>query len=166
MWNNMTNVNPASEIAALFRRDLTRLLQELHAFPPDDPALWKTLPGVTNSAGHLFIHLEGVLREYVGRHLGKQTYTRQRDHEFTCAEVPSSDLAIRLEDLRTQIPDVLAGLQPSAFEAIYPETIRGVVVSTQLFLMHMHGHLHYHLGQIDYLRRILLQTKPIDFAGL
>jgi hypothetical protein len=63
-------VNQASEIAALYRRDITRLLQELPAFKNNAEALWRSLPGVTNSAGHLMIHLDGNLPEYVGRRLG------------------------------------------------------------------------------------------------
>jgi hypothetical protein len=39
----------ATELSALFARDLRRLAQQLDAFP-DDAALWATAPGVTNSA--------------------------------------------------------------------------------------------------------------------
>ena len=41
----------ATELAALYARDLTRLIEEIRAFPDRD-TLWKTAPGVTNSAGN------------------------------------------------------------------------------------------------------------------
>ena len=59
----------ASELAALFARDIARLIQELQAFP-DTASVWKTAPGVTNAAGTLALHLEGNLRDYIGRQLG------------------------------------------------------------------------------------------------
>lgn len=57
-------------LSMLFRRDLTRLNQQIEAFP-DDASLWSVLPGITNSAGNLVLHLEGNLKEFVGRQLGK-----------------------------------------------------------------------------------------------
>ena len=69
-------------LALIYRRDLTRLLQQVEAFP-DNNSLWKTLPGVTNCAGNLVLHLEGNLREFVGRQLGGQDYQRQRPLEFS-----------------------------------------------------------------------------------
>ena len=68
-------------MAGLYRRDLSRLLQEIERFP-DDGALWRTLPGVTNSAGNLILHLEGNLREFIGRQLGNVAFERKRDLEF------------------------------------------------------------------------------------
>ncbi len=63
----------ATELSALFVRDLERLIQELQAFP-DTASVWKTAPGVTNAAGTLALHLEGNLREYIGRQLGQIAY--------------------------------------------------------------------------------------------
>jgi hypothetical protein len=66
----------ASKLASLFRRDLSRLLDQLRAIPSDD-ALWAAPPGVTNAAGTLALHLEGNLREYIGRQLGGTRSTRR-----------------------------------------------------------------------------------------
>jgi hypothetical protein len=161
-----THANPAIELAALYRRDLTRLLQQLRAFEGNENALWQTLPGVTNSAGHLILHLEGNLREYVGRRLGSRPYIRQRDQEFAAAHVPLSDLANRIEDLRVIVPEVIEALEPSVLEAVFPDKFRGFDLSTNQYLIHTLSHFNYHLGQIDYLRRILLKTGAIELAGL
>jgi len=66
----------AGGLAALFSRDLTRLIQELEAFPSDE-TLWQRPAGVKNSAGNPVFHLEGNLREYIGRHLGQIDYLRR-----------------------------------------------------------------------------------------
>lgn len=79
----------AIELAALVRRDLTRLLQQLQAFP-NEAALWQTVPGISNSAGNLVLHLDGNLREYVGRQLGGLPYQRQRNLEFSLKSGPHS----------------------------------------------------------------------------
>ena len=80
----------AGGLAALFSRDLTRLVQELQAFPSDE-SLWERAPGVKNSAGNLVLHLEGNLREFVGRQLGQVAYKRARDQEFAPNGVSRED---------------------------------------------------------------------------
>ena len=152
----------ANELAAGFRRDLERLIEELGAFPADEN-LWKTLPGVSNSAGNLFLHLEGNLREYIGRQLGGVNYNRQRDLEFSRRIVPAAELAARLRPLPDLIAGVVSGLSEDALGRAYPENVLGTPVSTERFLIHLHGHLNYHLGQIDYLRRALTGFGAIQF---
>ena len=152
----MANVRLAHDIAALFRRDLTRLLQELQAFDVDETALWKTLPGVTNTAGHLILHIEGNLREFIGRKMGGCPYTRHRDEEFNGPAIAFVNLVSRVEDLRAVIPAVVSELESASLETSYEEALQ--------YLVHLHGHLNYHLGQIDYLRRVLLRANAIDFV--
>ena len=62
------------DLVPLFRRDLTRLGQQIEAFSNDD-VLWQTPPQFTNPPGNLILHLDGNLREYVGRQLGNVPYT-------------------------------------------------------------------------------------------
>lgn len=155
----------ARELAELFRRDLTRLVQELQAFPDSD-TLWRNLPGVTNSAGNLAIHLEGNLREYIGRQLGGVDYQRDRPHEFTASGLALEDLVPRIAGIRDLVPQVVAALTDGQLGADYPERVLGESLSVTQFLIHLNGHLNYHLGQIDYLRRILTQGAAVHFAGL
>ena len=143
-----------TELAMIFRRDLTRLLQQVEAFSSDE-MLWKTLPGVTNSAGNLVLHLEGNLCEFIARQLGRHAYNRQRPLEFSTSGLTQADLAARVTRLRELIPEVLEKLSDEQMEARYPEDVLGVPLSTAQMLVHLNGHLGYHLGQIDYLRRFL-----------
>ena len=144
----------ASELAKLFARDLGRLRQEIALFPSDE-MLWQTLPGVTNSAGNLALHLEGNLREFIGRQLGGIDYQRDRPLEFSLRGLTRADLAARLASLEAAIPAVVAGLTEARLNATFPENVLGEPLTTRHFAIHLHGHLTYHLGQINYLRRML-----------
>jgi hypothetical protein len=155
----------AEELAALFARDLTRLAQEIEAFP-DTETLWRVAPGVSNAAGTLALHLEGNLLEYVGRQLGGLDYTRDRPREFSARGVAQQELLRRVEALRATVPPVVAGLSAEAFAATYPEPFNGAALSTRQFLLHLLGHLNYHLGQIDYLRRFTSGQGAIALATL
>src|ERR1700677_1465896 len=99
----------AEGLAALFYRDLTRLIQELQAFPTDE-SLWQRAPGVKNSAGNLVLHLEGNLREFIGRQLGHVSYSRTRDREFALSGVSRDDLVQRVEQVQELVVKVIAGL--------------------------------------------------------
>jgi len=153
-------------LAELFARDLTRLLQEVQAFAGHDALLWETGGRAANSCGNLALHLEGNLREYVGRQLGGHAYTRQRDREFADRGLTVDELAARLRDLPQLIPGVVAGLPPGASEQVYPQNVLGRPLSTGQFLLHIYGHLNYHLGQMDYLRRAMLGQPALALAAL
>ena len=155
----------ANELSALFARDIARLIQELQAFP-DTESLWTTAPGVTNAAGTLALHLEGNLREYIGRQLGQIAYTRQRPLEFSARGVEQSELIARLDAVKDTIPRVISRLSNSQLDAKYPEAIHGKSITTSQFLMHLLAHLSYHLGQVDYLRRFRTGHGAIDLAAL
>jgi uncharacterized damage-inducible protein DinB len=154
-----------SELAALFRRDLTKVIQQLQTFP-EGQALWQLVPGVTNSAGNLALHLEGNLREFIGRQLGDAPYQRRREQEFAMKGVSAADLIARLEDVAELIPRVVSSLSDEVLAAPYPSQVVGGYASTQQFLLHLLGHLNYHLGQIDYLRRFLTHGGVVDYATL
>jgi len=155
----------SAELATLYFRDLSRLIQQIGAFPTD-AMLWQTVPGVTNPAGNLALHLEGNLREFIGRRLGQVAYSRNRPLEFSNKEVPKQELIARLEDLRAMLPSVIASLAEPALEAEYPETVLETPLSNLAFLIHLYGHLNWHLGQLDYLRRVLSGDGAIQLAGL
>src|SRR5579864_2075384 len=142
------------DLAALFRRDLALLHEQVKAFP-DDQALWRKLPGIANSPGNLVLHLEGNLRELIGRQLGKLPYSRQRELEFSSQGIGREELGARIADLLTMIPAIVGALSPVELEKEYPQVVLERALSTEDFLIHLFGHLNWHLGQIDYVRRIL-----------
>ncbi|HEY7783957.1 MAG TPA: DinB family protein [Pyrinomonadaceae bacterium] len=147
-------VSTANELASLFRRDLAKLSKQIESFPNND-ALWQTVPGVLNAAGNLALHIDGNLREYVGRQLGNLPYRRNRELEFSAKGLSKDELSVRLAELREAIPAVIAELSERQMEREYPEVVLEAQMTTREFLIHLHGHLNWHLGQVDYLRRIL-----------
>ena len=154
----------STELAALFSRDLMRLTEELSAFP-DAATLWQTAPGITNAAGTLALHLEGNLREYIGRQLGGIDYARDRPLEFSRRGMEQQELVTRIEAVRRMVPRVIEALSEPQLAATYPEQVLSVPISTSQFLIHLNGHLNYHLGQIDYLRRITTGNGAIKLAS-
>jgi DinB family protein len=155
----------AHELAALFSRDLTRLVQELRAFP-DTASLWKTVPGVSNAAGTLALHLEGGLRHFIGLRLGRIDYTRDRPLEFSARGVDRVELIARLEAVQASIPTVIAALTDAELDTVDPQNGTDKPLTTRQWLIHLYGHLSYHLGQIDYLRRVATGDGAIELAQL
>ena len=153
----------STSLAALLRRDLTRLVQQIHSFP-DDAALWQTLPGVSNCAGNLILHLEGNLREYVGRRLGGISYERNRPAEFTQTGLSRAELARRIESLHA-IPEAVERITEEQWFSDCGDMLPGGRSMGQA-LLSLYGHFHYHLGQIDYLRRILTNGSAVSHAQL
>ena len=51
----------------------------------------------------------------------------------------------------------LSALSDSTLDAGFPEAVGGVTLPTRLFLLHLSAHLGFHLGQVDYLRRLMLE---------
>jgi hypothetical protein len=151
-------MSTAGDLAFLFSRDLTRLGKQIEAFPNDE-SLWQTLPGVLNPAGNLALHIEGNLREFVGRQLGQLPYKRNRELEFSLRGMSRRELGTRIAELRESIPAVIQDLSAEQLEMEYPEVVLEVATTTRQFLIHLYGHLNWHLGQIDYLRRILVAAR-------
>lgn len=144
----------ARDLASLFGRDISRLVEQIRAFSGDE-ALWTTPPGITNSAGTLTLHLDGNLREYIGRQLGGVSYTRDRPSEFSARGVSKSELIVRISELCELVPSIVARLSETQIEAVYPEVVFDSPMRTREFLLHLYGHLNWHRGQLDYVRRIV-----------
>jgi hypothetical protein len=146
----MTDVS--LEVSRLMQRELETFAREIELFP-DDVTLWKTLPGVTNSAGNLGRHVCGNLKHFVGAVLGGTGYLRQRDLEFAAREGAREAVAAELRETRGIVAATLARVPASVLEAPYPEAVAGVVPRCDRFLIHLATHLAFHLGQAGYLRR-------------
>lgn len=146
----------AKDLGSFFRRDLSRLIEQIRAIPSDE-ALWETPPGVANSAGNLILHIEGNLREYIGRQLGSMSYSRNRPSEFTLKGFSREDLVVRIAEVRDRIPSIVESLSEAQIESMYPEMVFDLPMRTGEFLLHLYGHLNWHRGQLDYVRRIVVK---------
>lgn len=139
---------------ALFSRDLKRLAREISAYS-DETVLWQLAPGINNSAGNLCLHLLGNLNAYVGANLGHTGYVRDRENEFAAKNVSKADLLAGIDALKDVLAATLATLTDAQLADSYSEEVLGYPMTTHFFLTHLSGHLNYHLGQINYHRRLL-----------
>ena len=145
---------------SLFHRDLTRVGTELSQYR-DEQLIWAVPPGIANSAGNLCLHLIGNLNTYIGRELGQTGYVRQRDLEFSLRDVPRPVLLAQLNETITTVNRTLTTLDESVLDEEYPLLVFEKKTSTGYLLVHLATHLAYHLGQINYHRR-LVEGDAID----
>ena len=144
----------AQQVGGMLLRELTSLKAELEAYS-SEADIWRVVPGISNSAGTLTLHLAGNLQHFVGAVLGGSGYVRQRDGEFSTRDVPRSEL-LRLIDVTMAVVDrTILALGPADLAAEYPEPVAKFRVNAGDFLIHLATHLAYHLGQVDFHRRIV-----------
>ena len=143
-----------TSLIELFIRDLNKLNDEILAYP-DEYSLWEVDARIKNSGGNLAIHIIGNLNHFIGTHLGSTNYIRQRDKEFNDKNVPRELIIDHIKDIKNILNDVLSSLNNEVLSRNYPIEVLGKPMSTEYFLIHLYGHLNYHLGQINYHRRLL-----------
>ena len=143
-----------SILRTIFARDLQRLRAEIAAFR-EDSGLWLRAGTAPNSAGNLCLHLVGNLNTYIGAELGNTGYIRDRDAEFALKDVPRAELIRQVEATMVVVDATLATLTDSDLEREFPLLVFAEKTSTQYLLVHLTTHLTYHLGQINYHRRML-----------
>ncbi|ELR70628.1 hypothetical protein C900_03609 [Fulvivirga imtechensis AK7] len=141
-------------LKTLFNRDLHQLKTEIELFQKTDH-LWAVKNGISNSAGNLCLHLCGNLQHFFGTVLGDTGYVRQREREFSTRNMPTPELLREIEEAQKIVNQVLSTLSPSDLQEIYPVSLWNQTFTTEFFIIHLHSHLNYHLGQINYLRRML-----------
>ena len=141
-------------IATVMTRELRALRREVESYP-SDADLWRIVPGIANPGGNLVMHLAGNLQYFVGNVLGKSGYVRNRDAEFGDRDVPRDELLVEIDGAIAAVETGLARVSDADLAKPYPEPVGGVTSTTGAFLAHLAVHLAYHLGQVDYHRRIL-----------
>ena len=142
--------------AFILDRDLGRLAEQLGGYP-DEKDLWIVGGTTKNSAGTLALHMVGNLEHFIGSVLGGTGYVRDREAEFGDRDVPRDEIQGRIAACRTTMTDTLGAMDDAAILAPYPgESPRGLgEESAHTFLLHLTAHLSWHLGQIDYHRRMV-----------
>ena len=150
-------------LALLFERELLKLKNEISAYT-DETKLWLTTAQISNSGGNLCLHLLGNLQHFIGGRLGKTGYIRNRPEEFSQKNIPVKDLIHSIDHTAMAVTKTIRSLSPETLAAEYPEKVFDYVMTTEYFLLHLLSHLTYHLGQINYHRRILDAYQP-DAGG-
>lgn len=138
----------------LFNRNLKKLKSEIQQYHSEEK-LWHTEKSVANSGGNLCLHLIGNLNTYIGAELGGLGYIRDRNHEFSAKNISKTDLIESIEETIKTVTYSLDKLDVKTLKEEYPILVFAEKTTTEYFLIHLATHLTYHLGQINYHRRLL-----------
>lgn len=141
-------------IVDLYERDLSKLSDEINLFKKEKD-IWKTKGDIKNSAGNLALHLLGNLNHFIGRTLGHTDYIRKREEEFSLKDVPREKLISDINQLKEIIKNTLPKISDEQMKGEFPMKIGDQVFTTETLLIFLLAHFNYHLGQVNYLRRML-----------
>ncbi|AXG70327.1 hypothetical protein KORDIASMS9_02566 [Kordia sp. SMS9] len=143
-----------TSLIKIFDREIDRLTSEIEQYQ-EETSLWKVTENISNSAGTLCLHLIGNLNHFIGKHLGNTDYVRQRDLEFSTRNVPKATLLAEITKVKEIVLTALMNFPEEKLQEKYPIEKNGEIPSYELMLLHLLWHLSYHVGQINYHRRIL-----------
>lgn len=156
----------AHDFLAIIDRELQSLEDQIRTYPGSD-ALWAVPAGISNSGGSLAVHLCGNLRHFIGARLGNSGYSRDRNFEFSGEPLDADSLLRIVDATRSELRESLQAMDDSRLEEAYPDAVAGVSLSIRLFLVHLISHLGYHLGQIDYHRRLVTgENRPVGTLSI
>ncbi len=141
------------ELIAVYKKDLLRLKEEVLSYKNED-LLFKISGEINNSGGNLAMHLTGNVRHFIGAILGNSGYVRNLEEEFS-GRFSVEKIVQDIDESISIVEKVLISLDTEMLSADYPQNVLGKPMTTSFFLYHLLGHLNYHLGQINYHRRLI-----------
>ncbi|RNC85841.1 MAG: DinB family protein [Balneola sp.] len=140
-------------LSQLFERDLPKVKAEIEAYSSEE-AIWQKADGINNNAGNLALHIAGNIQHFFGGILGDTGYSRDREFEFN-GRVSTEELYTRIDDAIASVTGTLEGMTDEEIKKDYPIELFGGVITNEWFFLHLYSHMLYHLGQINYHRRLL-----------
>lgn len=142
------------QIAEFYLRDLSKLKEELSLYK-NESDLWLLKGDVKNSGGTLALHLIGNLKHFIGAQLGNTGYVRQRDKEFSDRNVPREAILKEIDEVVSILKKVLPTIKDSDLGKEYPIKFQEEKRTVGYILLVLLTHFSYHLGQVNYHRRLL-----------
>jgi len=143
-----------TSIIQLYSRELDTLASEIEQYQ-HEVSLWKVTPQISNCGGNLCLHLIGNLHHFIGKYIGNTDYIRKRDLEFSTKDVPKTTLLSEISTVKHTVISSLENFPADQFHENYAIEKNGEIVTNELMLLHLLTHLSYHIGQINYHRRLL-----------
>ena len=141
-------------LAKLYDRDLQKLRNEIDVYE-NEADLWIIKSEINNSAGNLCLHLIGNLNHYIGHQLGETDYVRNRPLEFSDKNVPKAILIDKIGATRAMLKQILSNISNETLAKNHTQEFYGGNDTNEFFLQHLLSHFNYHLGQINYHRRLI-----------
>src|SRR6185295_2819888 len=154
-------------IADQYEAALLQLKNEINSYTHKEN-VWRIENQIANSGGTLAWHLIGNLNHFIGAALGNTGYVRQRDKEFSDRNIPTSKLMKEVYELTYRVKNIVANLTDEQLYADFPLKDGKSGKITVERLVYLLAHLQYHVGQINYHRRLLDQpvSLPDDVQQL
>lgn len=143
-----------AELLLLYQRDLLKLKEEIEAYQ-EESNLWRLEGQIKNTPGNLALHLCGNLQHFVGHVLGGSNYERNREAEFTEKNIARSEIIKEIETTLRMLKEVLPSMDEDSFSQPFPIQVFKDPFTIFQMIVHLQGHLNYHLGQINYHRRMI-----------
>jgi uncharacterized damage-inducible protein DinB len=118
----------------------------------------------SNSINNQILHLNGNVRQWLISTLTDRKDQREREEEFDASNKQSKtalkEILIKLEsDIREIYPHIIkSNLTDEKDVQCYRETILSIII-------HVIEHFSYHLGQITYITKMLLDIDTGYYAG-
>jgi uncharacterized damage-inducible protein DinB len=143
-----------TSVLIILERDLSKAIAELQAFQ-QERNMWKLHGKINNSAGNLALHISGAVNHFIGAVLGRNGYKRNRETEFNERSMPRDEVISKIHEAIDTIKSVLPSIEEDEMQQEFPEKIGSQTLSIGFFLIHLISHVNYHLGQINYHRRLV-----------
>jgi len=141
-------------ITSQYQKYLDNLKKEISQYQNEED-LWKLTGDLKNTPGNLALHLCGNLKHNIGSVIGKNGYVRNRDLEFSKKNISKQDLLAEIESTTGIVIPILEDLTGERLAEEFPEASHGENQTVYDALIRLALHLGYHVGQINYHRRIL-----------
>lgn len=154
MMSSMLDQKLVDSFIQLFDKDIDKLAAELGKYLHEEN-IWVIRGDIKNPAGNLCMHLCGNLQHYIGHGIGHSAYVRNRDREFSVRGLSREDLLKEIARTKTAVLDALRGMDPALLTEPYPEPVFDYPMTHVHFIIHLLAHFGYHLGQINYHRRLI-----------
>lgn len=149
---NKYSVN--NSVMQILERDLNKVINEIQLFE-NDKKVWVIAGSINNSAGNLALHIAGAVNHFIGKVLGNNNYVRTREKEFSEKNLPKELVIMNLKQAIETAKKVLPLISEQDMRNEFPEKLGGVTMTIEFFLIHLISHINYHLGQVNYHRRVL-----------
>ena len=93
--------------------------------------------------------------QYIGKEIGNIEYVRNRELEFSLKDVSRKELLDKIDNTIEVVNKSLDNMDETSLANEYPILVFDQTTSTEYLLVHLTTHLTYHLGQINYHRRLM-----------
>jgi uncharacterized damage-inducible protein DinB len=141
-------------LSKLFERDLNIAIEQVSSYEHESH-MWKVAGDIKNSGGNLALHIAGNLRHFFGHVMGGTDYVRDRTAEFKSKNIPAEEVIEQLKLAKRDVANTLDNISIDELESSFPIEVLGYSMTTAYFITHLYGHLNYHLGQLNYHRRLM-----------